>query len=471
MSQSRASTMLRAAAAACTLLCLLSASALARPAPSQLAFQVREGGILNYFLREGPVAAHLVLRSGPVPRVLIVFPAGNSGVGLWFAHRRQSGNAVWRIRGEPIAVHARDGKGRALNGLAAEVTLADPELDIHEAVLSSVRVLRNYQSTGSLPKGIAVAPYVTGRTLTWSRERLDGAVSYRLTVEVLDGRVRGKRILAGTDGSISLRITGLTGETPLAPLAGHDLLRDPSAADPAARETLTFLAYRQKLLAGSWRFDTYFGRDTLMSVRLLMPVLSPAAVEAGLDSVLARLSPKGEVAHEEDIGEQAVLDHLAADGSRSAAPVYDYKMIDEDYLLAPVAAEWLLRPGSQARSAAFLAAPVGGPLERRGTRGAALVRNLRYVVQGAEAFAQAPGVAHLIGLKPGQIVGDWRDSGTGLGGGRYPYDVNAVLVPAALEAAARLAGSGQLSPYLSASDRALFAGAAGMARLWRERAP
>src|SRR5512146_2145191 len=239
MNRSRVSTMLRAAAAACTLLCLLPAPASARAAPSQLAFQVREGGILNYFLREGPVSAHLVLRSGRAPRILIAFPAGNSGVGLWFAH--PSGNAAWRIQGEPSAVHARDGKGRALYGLSAQVTLADRELDVHQTVLSSVRVLRDYQSTGSLPKGIAVAPLMTGRMLTWSRDRLDGAVSYRLTIEVLDGRVSGKRILAGTDGSIGLRITGLTGEAPLAPLAGHHLLRDPAAADPATRETLTFL--------------------------------------------------------------------------------------------------------------------------------------------------------------------------------------------------------------------------------------
>jgi hypothetical protein len=468
MSHARASLLSRAAGAALLLL-VLAAAAPARAARPQLAFQVRQGTILNDFLREGPVAAHLVLRAGPAPRILIAFPAGNSGVGLWFAH--QSGNAAWRIRGEPHAVHARDRKGRALYGISAQVTLADRQLEIHQAVLSSVRVLRDYQSLGTLPTGIAVAPSLTGDTLTWSRQRLDGAVSYRLTVEVLDGRLSGRRILAGPDGAIGLRITGLTGEPPLAPLAGHELLRNPAAADPAARDTLTFLAYREKLLAGSWRFDTYFGRDTLMSVRLLMPVLSPAAVEAGLDSVLARLSPKGEVAHEEDIGEQAVLDHLQAGGTRSAAPVYDYKMIDEDYLLAPVAAAWLLQPGARTRSAAFLAAPVGGPLARRGTRGAALVRNLRLVVQTAQAFAQAPTVAHLIGLKPGQIVGDWRDSGTGLGGGRYPYDVEAVLVPAALDGAARLAASGLLSPYLSASDRRLLAAAARMAAVWRERAP
>jgi hypothetical protein len=469
MGHSRASLMLRSTAAACALICLSSASAGARAAPAALAFEVRQGRILNDFLREGPVAAHLVLRGGPTPRIIIAFPAGNSGVGLWFA--RQAGNAVWKIRGEPIPAHARDAKGRMMYGVSAEATLADARLDIHQAVLSSIRVLRDFQSLGTLPPGIAVTPSVSGRTLTWSRERLDGALSYRLTVEVLDGRVSGKHILAGKDGAIDLRITGLTGEAPLVPLSGHDLLRDPSQGALAGRETLTFLAYREKLLAGSWRFDTYFGRDTLMSVRLLMPVLSPTAVEDGLDSVLERLSPEGEVAHEEDIGEQAVLDHLKENGSRSAAPVYDYKMIDEDYLLAPVAAEWLLQSGARTRSTAFLATPVGGPLEQRGTRGAALVKNLRYVVQSAVAFAQAPAVAHLIGLKPGETVGDWRDSGTGLGGGKYPYDVNAVLVPAALDAAARLAASGLLSPYLSAADRALLGDAARMARVWRERAP
>ena len=461
--------MLRFAAAACLLGGLLLAVPPAPAASQQLAFQVREGRIFNYFLRQGPVAAHLVLRSDPRPRILIAFPAGNSGVGLWFA--RQSGDAAWQIRGDPRPVHTHDRQGRPLYGISAEATLTARELQIHGAVLSNIRVLRDYESLGTVPEGITVAPSVNGHTLTWARDRLDGAAGYRMTIEVIDGRVSGKRILAGTDGRIGLRITGLTGETPLAPLAGRDLLLDPAAANPAARDTLAFLAYREKLLAGSWRFDTYFGRDTLMSVRLLMPVLSPTAVEAGLDSVLARLSSRGEVAHEEDIGEQAVLDHLKADGSRSATPVYDYKMIDEDYLLAPVAAAWLLRPGARARSAAFLAAPVGGPLERRGSRGAALVKNLRYVVQGAVAFAQAPGVAHLIGLKPGQTVGDWRDSGTGLGGGKYPYDVNAVLVPAALAAAARLARSGLISSYLTAADRALFTGAARMAIVWREHAP
>jgi hypothetical protein len=80
-------------------------------------------------------------------------------------------------------------------------------------------------------------------------------------------------------------------------------------------------------------------------------------------------------------------------------------------------------------------------------------------------------VAQLIGLKPGHSVGNWRDSESGLGGGRYPYDVNAVLVPAALAAAARLYDSGLLAPYLSTEDRSLFTRASRMAEVWRAKAP
>jgi len=205
---------------------------------------------------------------------------------------------------------------------------------------------------------------------------------------------------------------------------------------------------------------------------MLMPALTPAAVEAGLNSVLTRLSAQGEVAHEEDIGERAILDHLQQDGSRSAVPVFDYKMIDSSYLLAPVAVAWLLDDErGRAGGRGFLSAAVGNEGGRSGTRGAALLTNLRLVLQSATAFANDPRRSHLVSLKDGVAVGDWRDSEGGLGGGRYPYDVNAVLVPAALDAAARLYGSGLLKPYLTSTDAELFGRAAQMAKVWSAKAP
>jgi hypothetical protein len=440
------------------------------PAAARLDYQVEIGLNINRLVREGAVAAHLVLRSGTDPRILLAFPAGDSGVGVWFAHR--STPVKWTLDGPPQTLHRFDHRGRTLYGLAAEVTVEGGDLQIRQAVLGSVRVLRDYQSLGTVAAKLAVKPLVRAHTISWSRDRLDGAAGYRLTLEVTHGELRAGRISSGPDGRIGLRITGLTGETPLTALSGRELLNDSAASDTAARDTLTFLAYREKLLAGSWRFQTYFGRDTLISLRLLMPVLGAGTIEAALDSVLARLSPQGEVAHEECIAECAVLDHLERDGTLSAAAVFDYKMIDGDYLLAPVASAWLLRDErGRARAAAFLAAATGAPGARGGTRGAALVANLRLVLQSASGFAADPQAAHLIGLKSGFAVGDWRDSETGLGGGHYPYDVNAVLVPAALDAAAQLQASGLLAPYLTADDEALIERAAQLAQVWRAKAP
>ena len=438
------------------------------PGPTHLDYQVDEGLNINRLVRADDVAAHLVLRSGNDARILMAFPAGNSGVGVWFVHSPEK--LHWKLEGAPRAVHRTDRRGRPLRGLVAEASVDAGELQIRKALLSSVRVLRDYQSLGAAPPAVSAAPHVQGHTISWSRDRLDGAAGYRLVLEVTHGELHGDRLAAGSDGRIGLRITGLTGEEPLRPLAGPELLNELASTDAGARDTLAFLAYREKLLAGSWRFQTYFGRDTLISTRLLLPVLSETATEAALASVLERVSPQGEVAHEEDIGERAVLDHMERDGSRSAVPILDYKMIDGSYLLAPIASAWLLHDArGRPRAAGFLAAAADGSVQR--ARGAALMANLRLVVQSAQGFAAQPDAAHLVGLKPGFAVGNWRDSESGLGGGRYPYDVNAVLVPAALAAIEELHASGLLSPYASAQDEALLADAAALARVWRERAP
>ncbi|MFX7824826.1 hypothetical protein ABTK20_20755, partial [Acinetobacter baumannii] len=89
-------------------------------------------------------------------------------------------------------------------------------------------------------------------------------------------------------------------------------------------------------------------------------------------------------------------------------------------------------PGAE-RARAYLRQPLASearPGEQHPT-GALLVRNLRFVLAQARPFADAPGKATLIAIKPGRMTGEWRDSNDGLGGGIYPYDVNAALVPAA----------------------------------------
>jgi hypothetical protein len=446
----------------------LSAAANTEPEP-RLSFDVNEGPNLNSFLRQGPVAAHLLLRSGLDPRILIAFPAGNSGVGLWFSHGTQP--VSWALQGRPQPLTAKDARGRPLYGMTVEaIATGAAVLGLKQAVLSSVRVLRDYQGLGTFPAEVAVSPITQDSTITWARDRLDGAPGYRLSIQVTHGALHADHVTAASDGKISLKITALSGEVPLTPLWGAHLLNDQAQPDAAARNVLTFLSYKEKFLAGSWRFNTYFGRDTLMSVRLLLPVLAPEAVDAGLGAVLTRLSPNGEVAHEEDTGEFAILDHLRASGEKSDAPTFNYNMIDASFMLAPVAAQWLLDDARGRSQATAFLKRMDGRRESPKTLGADLVSNFKFVLSAAARFAADPRAANLIALKPGFDAGQWRDSNDGLGGGRFPYDVNAVFVPAALEAAGRFFESGLLNSYLDSADRELFSRAKAMAETWRGKA-
>ena len=398
---SAASWLLAAAVAAVA----ISNASAATPAPAPpLDFRIDEGRNINSFVREGDVAAHLVLRSGSAPRVIVAFPAGNSGVGLWFEDTATP--VTWQLVGSPHPVRRADSKGRALRGIEAEVTADVPRLDVRRAVLSSVRVLRDYQALGTAPESVLTTPMLAGNRLTWARDRLDGAAGYQLSIEALDGAGIDENgaISRGHGEKVRLRLTALTGETPLTPLGGGSLLMDGAASevgkeadkDQRARNALAFLSYDEKYLAGSWRFDTYFGRDTLISLALLAPVLQPNAVESGIASVLARLAPNGEVAHEEDIGEFAVLRNEKESGRRSATPLYDYAMIDDDFLLAPVVADFLLStPAARARAWEFLASRNIESVDAnrsaaRERHGDALVRNLMWVVERAARFAAAP---------------------------------------------------------------------------------
>src|SRR5262245_15679835 len=115
--------------------CLLFASGLgAEP----LAFRIDEGRNINSFLRDGPVAAHLLLRSGNEPRILVAFPAGNSGVGLWF--ETTAAPVTWTLVSPPKPLEALDAKRRPLHGIEFEVAAAGADLHPRAAVLSSIRV-------------------------------------------------------------------------------------------------------------------------------------------------------------------------------------------------------------------------------------------------------------------------------------------------------------------------------------------
>ncbi|WP_233171693.1 hypothetical protein [Dyella sp. ASV21] len=433
--------------------------------PAPLQFRITEGRIENAFYQQGDVSAHLLLNAGDKPRVLVAFPAGNSGTGLWFEPTAKP--VSWNL-GEVKGLH-RTVDGHPWNGIVAEASVMADALVVQDAVLSSIRVLRDYQLEHRYPEQVAATPELSDRSVQWQRQRVDGAPGYAMALSTDNGRItreNGKIVLRPDRPGqpLHLRIEASTGETPLTPFT--HVLNEHAQADARSRNALQFLSYREKFLAGSWRFDTYFGRDTLMSLRLLMPVLQPAAVDAGIASVLARLSPGGEVAHEESIGEFAVLQHLKEQGKPSADPIYDYVMVDDDYMLPPVAAAWLLEdPRGREGARTFLAS--GAPGQRQGD---ALVRNLLFVAASSDAFAQKPVYSNLVSLKPNAPVGQWRDSNEGIGRGRYPYDVNAIWMPAALRAIGQFLDAGLLDDYTTPAQRERLRAAASHADAWERDA-
>lgn len=399
-------------------------------------FRIEEGGQSNLLLVEPTTECHAVLRPGS--RLLFAFPAENSGAMVTLGPTSQltarSLQSITDPRGQTVRLQATCGG----------------KLTLTQAVLGSVRTLRELtEGSGSLDKIYATQGAGYGRPLAtrtrhgvvFTKAYVPGG-EYRMTLEWPDQvgvQEAGSGYALESGKPFPLTVTV---HVPHAALGGPSLagLITPQAAslkDERSRQALRnlhFLARGGKLMAGSWRFLTYFGRDTLLSLVLLQPVLRPEVQRAALDSVVSRLRADGDVAHEEDLGDWAVLRHLQAGEKlpprQMARPVYDYKMVDDDFLL-PVVTDRVL--GSAARS--WLT-------PRRGR----VVSNWKRVLKLASSGQ--------VRILPREVVGDWRDSANGMGHGVYSGSVNHTLVPAALAAVVRLApqlpGAQSLAPQAAA---------------------
>jgi glycogen debranching enzyme len=221
------------------------------------------------------------------------------------------------------------------------------------------------------------------------------------------------------------------------------------AQEPDQTTSLSFLSYTEKLLAGAWRFLTYFGRDSMISALLLQPVLSAgegSAVEAVISAVLERINKTdGSICHEETIGDYATYQNQLNNIS-STAPICSYVMIDSDYYLMPLMETYFIKSAvGRDRRNAFLTQKSSLDFGNQGLSYANLARiNAQKIMSTSAPFARQGGQvqSNLIHIKDGQIVGEWRDSTYGIGGGKIPYDVNTALVPAALRSIASLSAAG-----------------------------
>jgi len=238
----------------------------------------------------------------------------------------------------------------------------------------------------------------------------------------------------------SFNWTGTTPSTPFTPLEGLDksslfltnastnstsilssvlsAIQGPGA--PIA-DQVAFLSYSDRFFAGGWRFLTYFGRDTLLALRLLLPVISPTSAEAILGAVIERTNDTGTICHEETVGDYASWVHIQNNQSELGnTPEYNYVMLDTDFLLLPVLADYFLTtPQGLNRSSAFLQRQ---STLKNGTFERLLIQNVDHVLNLSKPFAEDPRVENLVPIRD-PVVGNWRDSSPGLGYGIYPFDV------------------------------------------------
>jgi hypothetical protein len=206
-------------------------------------------------------------------------------------------------------------------------------------------------------------------------------------------------------------------------------------------------------MAGLPAYATYFGRDMLVSALMMRPIWRPDMSAFAIGSVLRKLSPAGEVSHEEALGGQA--DREAADEyarlideykrtrsdsvlARSATVLREhrrvrenYHMIDNAFQLPVLEARWLSDPSvsTQTKRAFLLDAADGEPRVRR------MLRQLAFVARSTAAYAADPRAVNLISFAPrdgGWASASWRDSNEGYAGGRFAMDVNAIWAPNAL---------------------------------------
>jgi hypothetical protein len=140
--------------------------------------------------------------------------------------------------------------------------------------------------------------------------------------------------------------------------------------------SLILQAYTTKLTAGGWNYLTYFGRDTMISLRILLPLMTSAAAEDAFGAILERTNSTGALCHEvsplrirslvnqlttlqiqETIGDYASFVNIQDGEPQLGGTTWlSYVMVDEDLLNLLALSHYLLEtPQGAGRGPEFLA--------------------------------------------------------------------------------------------------------------------
>jgi hypothetical protein len=431
----------------------------------------------NYFYSDCYSSTHVIITS-PLsssnldvisPRLLVAWPAGNSGIVTFFEPENgEKGTLSVQLENsttasvplEPIYVADASGAGRPRVGVAGLINFNSSAV-LSTSILGSIRTIRDYTEGGGIlyPSVQDAVNYSASGEggVTLGRTWFDNMTTTRLTFTPVNG---SDAVKINSDAKPTLHFGAGTYQfnasfnyPQLEQLSPQEVLNNISTGlvdeSPDQTTSLSFLSYTDKLLAGTWRFLTYFGRDTMISLLLLQPVLSEGeggAVEAVISAVLERINgTDGTVCHEEVIGDYATFLNLQKNNT-STTPLCDYKMIDTDFYLPIVLKNYFVDTETgRNRTSAFLNRTASFfPSTSDATYAKLAQLTAEKIMHSCASFAGDGGQIkdNLIHLKEGESVGQWRDSGNGLSGGRIPYDVNTALVPAALRSIAALSAAG-----------------------------
>lgn len=305
-------------------------------------------------------------------RLIVAWATENSGVAVYF--EKQNKLHPWPVSLEKIAGHTGFNLDPPNHNpiLGAECIIAlNDTVIVNTAILGSLRSIRMMEEMWKKGMGdVHLDDYEGMKGIAGLRSDAPGSAGMDRTLD--DNSVMALRFVPKPitpNASIKLiRLSdpeaknGYTDKLVLTPghysfYAWHNMTESPRMeANSILRtdsmglldsrrsevEALAFLSYGDKLLAGSWEYLTYFGRDTMMAALLLQPIVTPKFTEVAIGSVLERISSEGTVCHEEIIGEYAAIwNRRNGFGLYNPTAACDYSMVDTDFLLPIVLDQYL----------------------------------------------------------------------------------------------------------------------------------
>lgn len=248
------------------------------------------------------------------PRVVVAWPAGNSGIAVFFAPQNGP-NGTLAIElvnstiGEPLSVYTNTDSNNDFPYVGVQGVLSfNSSAMLTVAILGSVRTIRDFTEGPSLLRpAIQDAVNVTqynNSGASYGRMWLDNTTESYFNLVPFEND-NGTIAMNAQNRTVSFgagfyHFEAYFNYPQLQQLESQEVLNNASQGlieqQPSQTTSLSFLSYSEKLLAGAWRFLTYFGRDSMISALLLEPVLSTgnaSAMEAVIGAVLERINRTG----------------------------------------------------------------------------------------------------------------------------------------------------------------------------------